>query len=129
MARKARVEHGKPQRVYVTPEVKEALIAWADRRTITDLGLLTSKILRWFLEQDEPVQTAIVQRIDRGLEPAYAAVLRELAKQIEKTPRAEKPKRDPRPITLAVEDEGNVRFEEYPSSPKTARDERGRPTA
>jgi hypothetical protein len=80
------------------------------------------RLLVWFTAQNDLVQKTVLGIAPRTGGNALAGVLRSLASELEE-------KHDPRPITLAVEGEGNVRFEEYPSSPKTASDERGRPTA
>ena len=42
-----------------------------------------SRILLWFCRQPDPVQSAVMSAVDRGMEHAYAAMLRRLADEVE----------------------------------------------
>jgi hypothetical protein len=39
-------------------------------------------LLRWFAAQDQPIQTAIIANVDKGMEGAYADALESLAKEL-----------------------------------------------
>lgn len=43
-----------------------------------------TRILLWFCRQSDPVQSAVMSSVDRGMEHAYAAALRRLADDLER---------------------------------------------
>lgn len=74
--------------VVTTVEAKNSLMDWIERSPLKiQQGQVVAAIIAWFLKQKPFVQTAVLSRVDEGMEHAYATALRKLADEIEGEPR------------------------------------------
>jgi hypothetical protein len=80
------VKGGKTDRptVPITRGAKDRLADWLEKNKRPEQGLVIAGIVEWFVVQEPAVQRAVLRGVDARLEPAYAAVLRLLADEVER---------------------------------------------
>lgn len=74
------------QTVQIQKRVAAALKEWTETRSKVTVSMndAASAFIEWCLRQPRIMQTAMLDGIDEGMEPHYAAALRKLADEIEK---------------------------------------------